>query len=316
MGSSTSFDLPAEAENQTYVQVSALNGGRVCMPEHAFVTDVDRSLTRMVPSMCFLVIHESNGVKEKLVFDLGIKRDLTKYAKGMQAHIQKRKPIYTDEDTAFSLRLGGLDPAKDIDTVILSHAHWDHSGTPTDFPSSKFVVGSGTLAVIDNGVKYYPSDMFEEDLLPLDRTLELPPPPGAKEPETASKQQTNHTWAPLANFPAAVDYFGDGSMFIVDAPGHLRGHINLLLRIGPEKWIYLGGDCCHDRRIITGEKEIALYDDGHGCLRSVHSDLPTARKTIANIREFVESHSNVEWILAHDHQWAEKNKDKFFPGHI
>jgi hypothetical protein len=29
-----------------------------------------------------------------------------------------------------------------------------------------------------------------------------------------------------------VDYFGDGSVFIVDAPGHLFGHVNLLARVG------------------------------------------------------------------------------------
>lgn len=313
--------LPTSSQDQVFVDISALHGGFVTIPEKLFVTDVDPNIARTVPSMCFLIQHPRGPgqTPERIVFDLGIKRDMTQYAQGMQDHLSKRQPIINLPDTAASLRAGGLDPAKDIDYVILSHTHWDHIGMPSDYPGSKFVVGSGTLHIVVNGAPHYPASMFEKDPLPLDRTLEFPPAPDSQSTEMAapSAQQTKHKWSSISTLPNAIDFFGDGSVYIIDAPGHLQGHVNLLARVSPEKWIYLGGDCCHDVRIITGEKEIALYDDGHGGTRSVHSNLPLARNTIAMIQKFIAANENkVEWIIAHALEWSQQNPDKFFPGKI
>jgi glyoxylase-like metal-dependent hydrolase (beta-lactamase superfamily II) len=314
--------LPAAAKNQAYVEVSALNGGWVTLPEMLFVTDVDPKLTKLVPSMCFLISHpaQPGHAPKRIVFDLGIKRDMSQYAQGMQDHLSKRQPIINLPDTAESLRAGGLDPAKDIDYVILSHTHWDHIGLPSDYPQSQFVVGSGTLHTVVHGAPHYPPSMFEEDPLPLDRTLELVPTPssGSKSIAAAPTQQTQHRWTSVSTLPHVIDFFGDGSVYIVDAPGHLQGHVNLLARVSPSKWVYLGGDCCHDARIIRGEKETATYDDGHGGTRSVHSNLPLAKDTIAMIQQFIKvnGEDTVEWIIAHDKEWADKNPAKFFPGHI
>ena len=73
------------------------------------------------------------------------------------------------------------------------------------------------------------------------------------------------------------------------------------------------------------EKDTALYDDGHGGLRSVHMDTGLARKTLEKIgpllEEAVSRHSGVEgepveveFIVAHDKGWRQKNLKGFFPG--
>ena len=313
--------LPPSDSNQVFAQVSALNGGWVTLPEKLFVTDVDESLTKLVPSMCFLIEHPALGTNknERVVFDLGIKRELNKYADGMQDHLSKRQPIVNLPDTKASLEAGGLKCDKDIDYVILSHTHWDHIGLPSDYQNSQFRVGSGTLHIFENGAPHYPASMFEKDPLPKDRTKEFPPAPGSSTKDLACSeaQQIQEQWKPISTIPHAIDFFGDGSVYVVDAPGHLQGHVNLLVRIGPNRWVYLGGDCCHDSRIITGEKQIATYPDGHGGMRSVHSNLPLAKDTIAMIQEFVKTNDGkVEWIIAHDKEWADNNKIKFFPGKI
>jgi glyoxylase-like metal-dependent hydrolase (beta-lactamase superfamily II) len=127
-----------------------------------FVTDADPELEKLVPSMCFLIQHTRPGDSrpERIVFDLGIKRDMDQYASGMQGHLSKRQPIVNLPDTKASLEGGGLDPTKDIDYVILSHTHWDHIGLPSDYPNAKFVVGSGTLHTVINGAPHYPAEMF------------------------------------------------------------------------------------------------------------------------------------------------------------
>ncbi|EEH34490.2 hypothetical protein PAAG_05539 [Paracoccidioides lutzii Pb01] len=78
----------------------------------------------------------------------------------------------------------------------------------------------------------------------------------------------SQTWQVLGSLPAAMDYFGDGSVFIIDAPGHLAGHFNLLVRIDSEKWMCLAGDTAHDVRVYKGTRELAVFPDPNqpGCV--------------------------------------------------
>ncbi|KAI0535160.1 hypothetical protein GGR58DRAFT_515584 [Xylaria digitata] len=313
--------VATESENAVYVTISALDAGQITLPDHLFVAGGNPELRNTVPSLSFLIQHPSPPVSRggnvtNLVFDLGVKRDLTGYALAQQPLIALREPIITDPDCGASLRKGAgdkdrdeelLDPEKDVDLVILSHVHWDHIGTPTDFPNTTFVVGSGTLDLMRNGAgPLYPAELFNTDELPASRTVELPPVPyqdssfqnyyarpiapvhtptpadtQAKLPPSANKW----SWQPFSGFPRTIDFFGDKSVYVIDSPGHLHGHVNLLVRISEKKYVYLGGDCCHDTRILSGEKEIAEYDDGRGGIRSVHVDTGLARKTLAEIDE-------------------------------
>lgn len=316
--------LPAPKPNQAYVTISALDAGYLTLPEKLFVTDADPEKRATVPSLSFLIQHPSTQNTDKLVFDLGLKRDFSGYREAQEQHISQRQPTIVKPDAGESLRKGGLDP-KDVDTVILSHVHWDHVGTPSDFSNAEFVVGSGTMHLLANGGgPLYPAEIFNHDELPAERTRELAPV-RQEDREKAFSRQTNHAWAPLAGFPAAVDLYSDGSVYIIDAPGHLTGHVNLLARLSPKKWVYLGGDCCHDPRILSGEKGIAMYDDGKGGLRSVHADTDQAAGTVkriarllkeGNIREEGGGEVEVEVVVAHDKGWAEKNKSRFWPGQL
>ncbi|KAF1848889.1 Metallo-hydrolase/oxidoreductase [Cucurbitaria berberidis CBS 394.84] len=319
--------LPAPAHPQNYVTISALDAGYLTLPEKLFVTDADPEKRATVPSLSFLIQHTSNqnsSNTDKLVFDLGLKRDFSGYREAQAHHISQRQPTVVSPDAADSVRKGGLDP-KDVDTIILSHVHWDHVGTPSDFSNAEFVVGSGTMHLLANGGgPLYPAELFNPDELPLERTRELVPV-REEDKEKAFTRQTSHTWSSLAGFPAAVDFYGDGSVYIIDAPGHLVGHVNLLARIDPNKWVYLGGDCCHDPRILSGEKGIAMYDDGKGGLRSVHADTDQAAGTVkriarllkeGNVREEGGAEVEVEVVVAHDRGWADNNKSRFWPGHL
>ncbi|KAF2249902.1 Metallo-hydrolase/oxidoreductase [Trematosphaeria pertusa] len=321
--------LPAASPNQTYVSISALEGGQLTLPEKLFVTDADPEKRATVPSLSFLIQHASASSSSssaskphKLVFDLGLKRDFTSYRDAQQHHISQRQPTIVSPDVAESLRKGGLGP-EEIDTVVLSHVHWDHVGTPSDFSNAEFVVGSGTMHLLANGGgPLYPAEIFNPDELPKHRTKELPPAREEDHPKAFSKQ-TSHTWSPLAGFPAAIDFYADGSLYVIDAPGHLPGHVNILARTAPGKWVYLGGDCCHDPRILSGEKGIAMYDDGRGGLRSVHADTDTAAQTVkriarllkqGSVREEGDGEVEVEVVVAHDGVWRGRNSARFWPG--
>lgn len=109
-----------------------------------------------------------------------------------------------------------------------------------------------------------------------------------------------------------MDIFQDGSVLLVDAPGHLPGHTNLLARTRPEEYVYLAGDTCHDRRLMTGEKEIGEWVNGQGHTCCIHADKLEAAKTIDRVRQL--ALEGVEVIFAHDAEWegAPRNERRFF----
>jgi hypothetical protein len=43
----------------------------------------------------------------------------------------------------------------------------------------------------------------------------------------------------------AFDYFGDGSFYLLDSPGHTLGHLCGRARVTPSTFVFMGGDCAH-----------------------------------------------------------------------
>ncbi|KAF4765761.1 hypothetical protein N7455_004436 [Penicillium solitum] len=321
---------------ESTVSVHALRAGYLTIPESQFISPLDdMNHRKIVPSLSFLIQHQSqSGVVTRLVFDLGIRRDPELYQPNIRQHLTTRQPLEVFPDVTESLAMGGLSPY-DIDFVVLSHVHWDHVGMPSDFPQSKFVVGNGSQDLLSGkrSMSNGGHSHFEPDLLPKDRTFELPPtgPPGSHVtkwnfPSTLLHQLPpfgDLAWRPYSRLPDTIDIFSDGSVLIVDAPGHIPGHINLLCRVSvdPRRYVYLAGDACHDRRIFTGEKNIAEWSspDFPHQICCIHADRDRALKTIQMIRELEEGKTSlgkVEVVLAHDSQWAivANEQRRYFPG--
>ncbi|KAJ2993456.1 hypothetical protein NUW58_g1836 [Xylaria curta] len=306
------------------VQLYALSAGHFTLPEEQFVHPVSPGARKTVPSLAFLVQHENptSGDVTRIVFDLGLRRVVERYSDSIQRHLATRQPLATDPDVVKSLGAGGLTPG-DIDFVFYSHVHWDHVGEPRDFPRSVFVVGHGALDVLAGKSKSLRGShsFFESDLLDPSRTIELPNPTGSDAPFVPSSElstaiNVNGPWRALGDLPAVLDLFKDGSLYVVDAPGHLPGHINLLARTlkddGSTTWVYLAGDTCHDRRILRGEKAIGEWLDVHGQVCCIHADRAKADETIERVRGLEER--GVEVILAHDVEWEAdtRNAKRFF----
>ncbi|CAG9984537.1 unnamed protein product [Clonostachys byssicola] len=322
------IDLP-------FVSVHALDAGHLTLPESFFVTPLDDPTARKtVPSLSFLIQHTDRitARTQKIVFDLGIRRSLEDYAKPIYRHALTRKP-----DVVESLRLGGFVP-DDIDMVILSHLHWDHIGSPSDFPNTSFIVGAGAAGLIDGSrpVAVGSHNHFEHEIIALDRLIELPATSmtalhtSKKVPLSPSTQQLLDTtrlasrgWEAVGLFEHAIDVFEDRSLFIVSSPGHLDGHINLLCRLSGGKYVYLAGDACHDARLLSGEKEIATWHDDKypGTVCCIHQDREVAKRTLGLIRDTQAGKSRlgkVEVVFAHDAHWEAEAKrlGKFLPGSL
>ncbi|KAK5655102.1 hypothetical protein OQA88_6001 [Cercophora sp. LCS_1] len=307
------------------VTVHALCGGHFTLPEDQFVSPSEPGARKTVPSLCFLIQHCNPETQKitRIVFDLGVRRDVGRYSEPIRRHVETRRPLSTDPDVVKSLEAGRLTP-DDIDYVIYSHVHWDHIGDPHDFPRSIFIVGHGSLAVLAGTSETLRGghSFFEKDLLDPSRTIELPPVDAGRDAHTESRDSVKSISAyPTGNWIAlgdpemrGLDFFGDASLSIVDAPGHLPGHINILARVadGPtgSKFVYLAGDACHDRRIINGEKTIGEWQDAAGNTCCIHSNRQKAEETIERIRKAEKN--GVEVIFAHDVEWEDQNPHRFF----
>lgn len=109
------------------------------------------------------------------------------------------------------------------------------------------------------------------------------------------------TWKPIASFERSLDLFGDGSLYIVDAAGHLQGHINILVRTSPDgRWAFLAGDSAHDARLLSGDKQIGHYPGDDGKLTCIHVD---EEKAADHIRRIAQLPDNVKVCLAHNPNW-------------
>lgn len=234
--------------------------------------------------------------------DLGTRADWKTTYKAPVMRIIEKSPFFIDvpEDVPSALARGGVTP-KDIKHVCITHIHFDHVGVPSDYPNATFYIGQGQRPLLENGYPKNQNSAFDVDLFPAERTRFISPHSDGAE-----------VWKPLGPFPHAWDFWGDGSLYIVDAPGHMPGHLMIIARSSSDGgWIGLLADVAHDWKILNGEADIGL----HSRLGCMHKDKAAAEDTMRKARELLKL-PRVKVILSHDQPWYEANKggSDFWPG--
>ncbi|KAJ7460926.1 hypothetical protein B0H11DRAFT_2057427 [Mycena galericulata] len=181
--------------------------------------------TIQLPLHAFFVEHIASG--KHFMFDLGMRSDPLNFPPSVSNLF--RSGVYSVEpfkDITVLLEEGGI-PLDTIETVIWSHSHFDHISDMSKFPNTTdLVIGPGTNRSL------YPE-------FP-DAALQASDFAGRKVTEL-NFNNTNLTFSGLP----ALDYFGDGSFYLLNAPGHLAGHMIALARVTPTSFIVLGADTCH-----------------------------------------------------------------------
>lgn len=113
----------------------------------------------------------------------------------------------------------GVKPEQ-IAMIGISHFHYDHTGQAAAFPAATLMIGKGDF----------------------DALSATPPTNGAN--PTALK---NWIGGPGKAVPVSgdKDVFGDGSVTMIDTPGHTPGHHALLVKLGKTGNVLLTGDLAH-----------------------------------------------------------------------
>lgn len=197
------------------VQLYAMDCGRITVSDADAFAD-NGSLagqTREVVDPCYLIRHPDGD----LMWDVGLPDAVADAPGGVVVN----GPFSLTVPTRLADQLAQLQltPA-DIEFVSISHSHFDHVGNAAMFTTSTWLLDAEERAW-----------MFREEARAAEEFALI---------------------APIENAPTRLlegdgdtDVFGDGSVTIIQAPGHTPGHNVLLVRLPNAGQVLLTGDLYH-----------------------------------------------------------------------
>lgn len=208
------FNVPAEAQEKQLPQIKlyAIDCGHIDVSNFAGFSDTSDYDNKSVQlaDPCFLIVHP----KGILLWDTGLPDSL----------INKPQTVDVYHLTKFvslqgSLKKINIKPSN-IKYVSVSHSHFDHMGNLKQFTRSTWILQKAELKYAQTHPNPFVID--------------------------ASKL---NTWKTVHKIMISGDYdvFGDGTVRILNTPGHTPGHQSLELRLPRAGVIILSGDQFHQR---------------------------------------------------------------------
>lgn len=165
--------------------------------------------------------------------------------------VPKQQPFMSPD----YLRRQGIE-ALQIEHVFLSHFHADHIAAAKLYSNSRFVYRSSSLDALRN---LSPGQQLRQGFIPS-----LLPADFLQRSVPISETQLSSNDNRLVGFPSS-DYFGDGSLLLIDLPGHAAGHTGFLLDADPNRYLYVV-DAFWDRTVFESERRLPWISQGvqHG----------------------------------------------------
>ena len=240
------------------MRLHAFTCGWLSSPLGLFLEGEHGRLRAPVP--VFLIEHP----KGRVVFDTGLHPDVQHDPEGRLGMLAKVFPaeFHAGEDVAARLAARGVD-ADRVDTVILSHLHFDHAGGLATLPNARVVVQrreweAGQDAERAQALSFAAKDyQHGHDLLLVD---------------------------------GEHDVFGDGRVVCLPTHGHTPGHQSLRVRLDSGD-VILTGDACYLRRTLEQLHLPSVVDDAEA-MRAALLKLRTLRDAGARL---IFGHDPEDW---------------------
>lgn len=212
-------------------------------------TDAYVGQKKRLASSCYLIRHGD----EWMLWDTGLPAML----KG--APINATEPMSPTVTRTLVEQLADLGIKPDeITRVGISHFHFDHIGQAASFPKAKLMIGAGDWAALsaDKPDPRLSGSVASVKPWLADRTLADP-------------------------IDGDRDVFGDGTVRMINLPGHTPGHHALLLKLARKGYVLLSGDQAHFIANYTSEGVPSFNTDRGDTLASYKRFKDLARNTKA-----------------------------------
>ncbi|KAL4966973.1 MBL fold metallo-hydrolase [Aspergillus stella-maris] len=184
-----------------------------------------------------------NSQGRKVLFDLGARKDLQNLAPSVRSMLDTVDWVVKVEKNVLDILQENGYKSTEFEAIIWSHHHWDHIGNVAPFPNHVgLVIGPG----------------FREAYLPGPSALDdCPIPTSDYTGREMIEVDFNGPRSLEIGRMRAHDYFGDGSFYLLDTPGHSVGHLSAVVRTStnPDTFVILGADAIHE----TGELRPSQY---------------------------------------------------------
>ena len=179
------------------------------------------------------------------------------------------------EEVGEQLRVMGMNPAKDLKAVILTHMHHDHAGGLFHFPHNKIIVSRENFEFANS----WKGHIF--GCLPNEYPRWL-------DPELVEFKDN-----PFGPFAQSHPLTKDGNVILVSTPGHMRGHLSVIVRT-PDVTYCIAGDATYDQDLLLEE----LVD-------GVTYDVELSKQTLRNFMALGQQEPTI-LLPAHDLRAGER----------
>ncbi|MBL4854548.1 MAG: N-acyl homoserine lactonase family protein [Robiginitomaculum sp.] len=242
---------PVTTSAQTSVKLYALECGRIDMLDLSLFDKggAYAGRTNKAVSSCYLVRHP----KGDLLWDTGLPDALNAMPDGVT-----NGPFHLAVPTTLESQLTALGvAATDIEYLSVSHSHFDHVGNAGAYASATFLVTEAEHTHLFRGA-------------------------AREDKQTFSAYSALET-AKTVKFTGEHDVFGDGTVTIVDTPGHTPGHTILKLELAKTGTVLLSGDLYHLHEAREKRTIPVFNTDADETLRSMDKFEALATKTNAKV---------------------------------
>ncbi len=122
------------------------------------------------------------------------------------------------------VRSAGIDPAS-VTRVLVTHAHWDHTGGLAELPNARVSMSAAEADWILGRSGPPPAIAMAQHVVAVRDRID----------------RLDFAGPSFGGFPASQDVFGDGTVIAVPSPGHTPGATSYFVRSGSDRtWLFVG----------------------------------------------------------------------------